>query len=300
MYSLVKAVKRYRNAYTNWLEVMFSVAVNHFPVIAVRRKTKSRIKLSNSTQARILSFGENLNFDDSAKLGIRMHGRSLILEPNNDNYGDVLGVFINQEYNELRPERRVILDIGASVGDSSLWFAANGAEKVIAVEPSIGDFKSLCNNITANGFVNVILPLWAGVGAMDNTAHIAKNAYGVGNTISANDVDISSMLPLKILSLEEITRQFGLNRYFLKMDCEGCEYDVLPRVSDSVLKSIEEAQIEYHDGIRDLRSRFESAGFVVKIIPNKRIGLIERITEPDSGYIIARRMTDNARQGTSN
>jgi len=47
--------------------------------------------------------------------------------------GDIGGVFALEEYKIIKPENEIVVDIGASIGDSSMYFALNGASYVIAL-----------------------------------------------------------------------------------------------------------------------------------------------------------------------
>jgi ribosomal protein L11 methylase PrmA len=58
------------------------------------------------------------------------------------NNGDAyIDVFLKQEYQFLPVKDRTVIDIGANVGDSSIYFALRGADKVIALEPLPTSYK---------------------------------------------------------------------------------------------------------------------------------------------------------------
>jgi hypothetical protein len=46
--------------------------------------------------------------------------------------GDLFNIFYKKEYEFLPVNNRVVIDIGANIADSSIYFAINGAKKVIA------------------------------------------------------------------------------------------------------------------------------------------------------------------------
>ena len=73
---------------------------------------------------------------------------------------------------------------------------------------------------------------------------------------------------------------------FLKMDCEGCEYDVF-RNPESILEwrslGINEFIMEYHKGnIFDLIENFRNAGYMVKklLVKSDDIGIIYGVLDP--------------------
>ena len=76
------------------------------------------------------------------------------------------------------------------------------------------------------------------------------------------------------MSLDAI---FDINRIqhcdFLKLDCEGCEFDVLLGASQSTLQKISQISLEYHDGFTqythaDLASYLERNGFKIRLASN--------------------------------
>jgi len=44
-------------------------------------------------------------------------------------------------------QSKSVVDIGAFVGDTAIYFAIKGAEKVIAIEPHPGAYEELAENI---------------------------------------------------------------------------------------------------------------------------------------------------------
>ncbi|MCH7561417.1 MAG: FkbM family methyltransferase [Thaumarchaeota archaeon] len=51
------------------------------------------------------------------------------------NNGDLRGVFLRDNYKFLPVENKIVLDIGANIGDSSIYFALKGSKKIISLEP---------------------------------------------------------------------------------------------------------------------------------------------------------------------
>ncbi|MEM3846323.1 MAG: FkbM family methyltransferase [Candidatus Parvarchaeota archaeon] len=67
------------------------------------------------------------------------------------NYGDPLSVYSQEAYGFLRPKGKTVVDIGASIGDSAIYFVLNGADRVIAYEPFPKLYYFASSNIKANG-----------------------------------------------------------------------------------------------------------------------------------------------------
>ncbi len=52
-------------------------------------------------------------------------------------YRSIYDVFDCGEYGVLDVSGKVVIDVGASIGDSAIYFALKGARKVIAIEPHL-------------------------------------------------------------------------------------------------------------------------------------------------------------------
>ena len=71
--------------------------------------------------------------------------------------GDVWGVFVKQEYSRLPVKDRVVVDIGANIGDSSIYLALRGAKKVIGLEPFPKNFQIAKQNIATNRLEDTVI-----------------------------------------------------------------------------------------------------------------------------------------------
>lgn len=137
-----------------------------------------------------------------------------------------------------------VIDIGASIGDFTS-LVSQRAKKVYAVEIDSGRLKMLNKNIKLNQCQNVVL------------------------------------IPHKLKSLNELFQKYKIRQCdFLKMDCEGCEYDLFQDTSDEIICSIRQIAMEVHvdnmsmkGNYSILRERFRRLGFQLNevrhnIMPN--------------------------------
>jgi FkbM family methyltransferase len=135
-------------------------------------------------------------------------------------YGTMYEIFDCGEYEPLNTEGRVVVDVGAYVGDSAIYFALRGAKRVIAVEPHPGAFAEMLDNIKLNNMEKVIIPINAGLASrlecVENvdTSHAGAIYHKLGDCINA----------VPAMTLGELMDRFGVNPNdaVLKMDCEGC------------------------------------------------------------------------------
>ena len=92
-------------------------------------------------------------------------------------------------------------------------------------------------------------------------------SLGFGNKNEV-DTDINHTskkgLETKIYSLKQIIEKFNIPKHsVLKVDCEGCEYDLLLNSSKNTLDYFDRIQIEYHYGYKNLVKKLKNSGFKV-------------------------------------
>ena len=89
-------------------------------------------------------------------------------------------VFDCGEYEPSNVKDRVVVDIGAYVGDSAVYFALRGARRVVAVEPHSGAFAEMLDNIRLNNMESVIIPVNAGLAS--KPGKVCVNNVGIDAT----------------------------------------------------------------------------------------------------------------------
>lgn len=173
-------------------------------------------------------------------------------------------------------ENDIVVDVGAHIGIFSAFAAAlakNGT--VYSYEPVPENFNLLQENIRNNGLKNIKLfemavskdsgKIKMSLSSLSNSCHSASNGLGIGNnsrTISANAI-----------TLEEIFLRNNLeNVNFLKMDCEGLEYEILTNTPKKQLKKIEKISMEFHEfgkyKASQMKNFLENNGFKISIKRN--------------------------------
>lgn len=146
----------------------------------------------------------------------------------------------------LTPERvkdRIVVDVGANIGAFSLYAAALGAKKVIAVEPISASYNTFLKNIHRMGLTNIttykkivaergnqFLPVSLNANAGANSMYNVSDNYEVVETIT----------------FDEIMDQIAGHDILLKLDCEGGEYDVIMNISSKNMVRINEIMLEIH------------------------------------------------------
>ena len=162
-------------------------------------------------------------------------------------YEPIDEIFDDEVYKDVDVRNRFVVDVGAFVGDSAIYFASRSAKKVIAVEPQPMAYKEMLENIKLNDLENMIIPINAGLASKHSKLCIQD--LDIKSTIATyykpSDHDVHCSIPQKTLS--ELINEYDIgNEPILKMDCEGCEYDVI--LNDfSYVRVFKELIFEYHE-----------------------------------------------------
>ena len=167
-----------------------------------------------------------------------------------------------------------IIDIGAGLGDFSIYAADKSKQgKVYAFEPFPDSFKLLQENIELNGVQNVF-PYQKALASKPGTLSL-ETGTGIAvmhSTAQTSDNDTRIQVPSVTLS-QAFTENNLLHCDFLKIDCEGGEYDILMNGDKETLSKIKHICLEYHDGFTkhshdDLVNFLQGNGFEVTTEPN--------------------------------
>lgn len=193
------------------------------------------------------------------------------------NNGDVFGIFSKGQYGILPVNDAIVIDVGANIGDSSIYFALQGARRIIALEPFPFNYEIAKANIELNNLSKKINVLLAGcAGETCFTAVPYREDSNLNETADGTQVKVESKLSkdselerffkIKLFSLTDLLEENLIQRNaILKMDCEGCEYEVILSSPIDSLKRFSHILIEYHYGYRDLRKKLLSCGFRVSV-----------------------------------
>jgi FkbM family methyltransferase len=175
--------------------------------------------------------------------------------------GDLFNIFYEKDYNFLPVKDRVVIDIGANIADSSIYFAMTGAKKVIALEPFPRNFEVALKNITLNGFTDKIELLNAGCcGGQSKDMVLDDSANGVGCQTMQSRLGSN----IHFYTLRELVDKYNIDSpAVLKIDCEGCEYDIILSNGKTMLNKFSHIQVEYHHGFGDLEKHLVDANFAV-------------------------------------
>ncbi len=268
MWGAFSAVFRYTKAYRNPISIIYKVINNRFPFLAYTRVSDQQVEIINHIMAYNLSWFEYLKYNYSVE-----HNRVEL--PNLKNRlnaplefygaiydGDLQGVFGQELYREINCKNLIVLDVGANIGDSSIYFALKGASRVVALEPFPATYELAKKNVEVNGFSDKIFVINGGLGKKNEKISIPNDISSTGGLKAEN---YNHGIQVEMFTLESIMQKFNFgSNTVLKIDCEGCEYDVFNYTEDKTLRQFGQIIMEYHDGIKDLGKRLSGIGFQVE------------------------------------
>jgi len=136
---------------------------------------------------------------------------------------------------------KVIVDIGAFVGDTALYYANFGAI-VYAYEPHPVNFYWLKKNIELNPHLKDRIKIFNKAVGKDEEIEILIGG-NINGGFSIYRQAKGKALKVKSVSLRKILEENNLNNpYLLKADCKGCEYYI---IEDDAISKFEKVKIEY-------------------------------------------------------
>jgi FkbM family methyltransferase len=208
-----------------------------------------------------------LRLDQTYLYLVNSQGIILKLRKIGSDLGTMVELFLDKPYG-LSFEEQTILDVGMSFGDSTVFFASNGAKKVIGIEPSIGTFELAKENIQVNGLASIVIPVNCAVGPSQGSAVLSVHEDPTSSAVitcegSCPDENRQSV---EIKTISCIMTQFNISRIdLLKMDCEGYEYEILRSLSKETFASISRIGLEFHNGPQDIPAILKKNRFIFEI-----------------------------------
>lgn len=264
-FSYLQSLLYYRKTYRNYLTIVLHILRKKYPVKAVLN-TGEELILKNQGDAFAVAHGKRncYEIDDEGKITIFMKelDKRVILYTSKNSLGGIYSAFLSDTWKQSQMENKVVIDIGAWIGDSSISFAMNGAKKVIALEPLPQSYELAKKNIEANNLSNKIDLLFAACGSKDG--YITVNPKEE-STPQASLKTLTDGIKIPVISLGKLLEMYHVDSAILKMNCEGCEFDTILQSPREVLEKFDYIIVEYHYGYKNLKRKLEDCGFTVTI-----------------------------------
>jgi FkbM family methyltransferase len=169
-----------------------------------------------------------------------------------------------------------VIDIGAGLGDFAVRVAREcPGSTVYAFEPLPESFALLEENIRLNGVANVraFRQAIAGhIGTLD--LYTVTGLSGQHRTAGDGASALAAPIRVPAITLSGAFEELQIARCdFLKIDCEGAEYEIVFAADETTLSRIGHIAMEYHDAVtrhrhEELVRFLEGRGFVVRTRPS--------------------------------
>jgi FkbM family methyltransferase len=167
-----------------------------------------------------------------------------------------------------------IVDIGAALGDYAVWAAKQTPHgRVVAVEPYPPSVSLLRSNVDKNHVYNV--EIFAGaIAASSGITSLKVEKGSIVQNSTAVGQKSGHVVEVKTASLDDLFSQYAITKCdYLKMDCEGGEYEILFTASEQSLDKIDRICMEVHDGItrhnrKDMIMFLEKSGYQTRLTLN--------------------------------
>ena len=222
----------------------------------------------------IVDIINNLIVYENRQKGIKLYSR---IEDCHHFVSEIREVFVEELY-KSDFTNKVVVDVGTYVGESAIYFAINGAKKVIALEPDEENYQLALKNVKENGLEDRVVLLNKAVADKEGVINLYRYSYpsDLGSTDPNNmppPIDKLVVKKVEAITLDGVIKIAGERIGLLKLDCEGCEYSVLN--SFYKFDIIDNIILEYHNGLQNLPSLLKSHGFEIIIKKkNEKIGII--------------------------
>lgn len=283
-----------RNSYRNWFEIVLTHLLRKpLPEMLLLRKgakirgpevdgwwTVSRLSMLLRNMWSVEDFdGEVLRL---AKAGLVFRLRFIAAD-----LAQLRDIFDLQTYGADFSDK-VVLDVGMYNGDSAVYFATKGAKFVIGLEPFHESYELARLNIDSNSLSGKVIPLNVALASSRGQAELqVASANPLANSLQptvsvAASERFDTAVAVETTTIEALVREYALDRIdYLKMNCEGCEYDVIRNLEHDLFNTIREVFLQFHNGPQDLPEILKREGFQVDL------------RDGAEGFLHARRIADH-------
>jgi len=203
-----------------------------------------------SYACKLQSSGNKVSINMSPeRLSLEVNGVPAVFNIHCANADDIADIFAEDQYEV--PEAlsglrgRDVIDVGANVGDSALYFILNGARKVIAVEPLPKVARCAEENVRLSGATDKVKVINA---ALSNEPASVPCDYDMLLSRYFSTLKDSGTCKVPGVTLGDLLNMID-DPYLLKMDCEGCEAQVILGPERERLRAFEHIIFETHPHI---------------------------------------------------
>ncbi len=213
---------------------------------------------------------------------IKIFGKTLTLTLRNDgDYAIANELFLDHQYRfcdkTIKEAKNCIIDIGGHLGFFSIMATTlNPNVTIYLFEPHMGNYEILKANLKNNRIKNVI-PKQLAVSSVIGQTQLLLSKEDLNHSLTKAIEPTGETQIIQTTTLERIYQKNRIQKVdLLKLDCEGCEFDVIYNAPDEIFKKTDNIFLEYHDWTdgenhNKLKSFLESKGYKVSDFPNSKM-----------------------------
>lgn len=198
-------------------------------------------------------------------------------------------VFLINDYNFSTLCDATVIDIGANIGISSLFFSTlENVKNVYSFEPVLDTYKQALLNFEMNPSEKLSSIKNIGLGKSTREETFIYNKHFKGNTgvrglLSDTMSNLTNNETRKVQienaskQLKPIVELHSSGSIVIKMDCEGAEYEIIEDLNHTgLLKDIDIIMLEWHD---------KGPHFIEKVLTENKFQVFSRSLGPNAGII---------------
>ncbi|PSN88805.1 hypothetical protein B9Q00_03885 [Candidatus Marsarchaeota G1 archaeon OSP_C] len=209
---------------------------------------------------RLIKSGLNIRNFGNESISFEFMGKTLTLEFNGISKREVVGLIqkfsgVQNWYAKLNVVNKVVVDIGANIGDTAIFFFLHGAKSVIALEP-IPKFYELARRNLSNNCSNAKIVLLNRAAGKPGRTKIETDAPTISTALSENIINGYDII---VHNLDELVREYDIKDGVLKVVCVGCEIDLFNCSSEEAIKAFSQILIIGIYGSRELVTKLKNA-----------------------------------------
>jgi FkbM family methyltransferase len=161
----------------------------------------------------------------------------------------ITGCVVEQQYtsapNFSIGEKDTVIDIGTHIGGFSIYAAGKAKQgRIFGFEPDPDNYGQLLKNISLNRLSNITAVPKA---VCSENKQIVFYKDAINSAMNSVLRKTGDRITVECINLAEIFKNFNLSECnFLKIDCEGAEYEIILKTPAETLKKIKRIVIEYH------------------------------------------------------
>lgn len=139
---------------------------------------------------------------------------------------------------------KVMIDIGAHIGGTSITFGALGVT-VYAYEPCADNYRLLSDNVGQNNLIGKVFPIKKAVGFPTGMRTLGLCKTNMGNPSFFSGLNNTEQV--EVITLDQVFEENKIDVCdVLKIDCEGAEYEFLNNCDEKLFEKINQISMELH------------------------------------------------------